>query len=461
MGLAVELVQLFEHDAAGRHIHAQGECFGGEDGLDQPVDEQLLHNLLEGRQHAGVVRGEPAEQAVPPAPEAEHIEVIRGDVLGGLVDAPGDDLLFGLAGQPESGRDALGHGGIAAGAREDECDGRQEVLPVQAGDDLRPAGLPHRAALGALRFVPLAALLAALVPAAVAEAAAEIHLALGPGHGQQFRVDLEAGPPWHFRGDGGRRAADNSIGYGGCLPGSCLTGSCPNRQGDLVKARVAGKQVHDLPPHHDVLPQRHRAVLGDDHIGLPADGVEPRTELLGVGDRGTQGRHLDLAGQMDDDFLPHSAAEAVGEVVDFVHDHEAEIIQGVRIRVEHVAEHFGGHDHHRGVAVDAGISGEQAHLGGAVLGGQFGVLLVAQGFDGGGVERLEPTLEGQIDGELPHNRLPGAGGGGHQHAPAGLQGQACFALEVIEFKFERADEPAQIGLGFSSPLDAGAVTFGR
>ena len=209
MGLAVELVQLLQHDAAGRHVDAKGKRFGGEDGLDQPVDEQLLHDLLEGRQHPGVVRGETAQQAVPPAPETEHIEVIRGDVLGGLVDALGDDLLFPLGGQPESGRDALGHGGIAAGAGEDERDGRQEVLPVQAGDDLRPAGLPHRAALGALRFVPLAALvsLLALVPAAVAEAATEIHLALGPCHGQQFGVDLEAGPPGQFGRDGGRGAA--------------------------------------------------------------------------------------------------------------------------------------------------------------------------------------------------------------------------------------------------------------
>ncbi len=92
--LAVELVQLLQHHAARRHVDAQGEGFGGEHGLDQPVDEQLLDDFLEGRQHAGVVRGEAAEQPVPPAPEAQHVQVVGGDVLGGLVDALGDDQLF-------------------------------------------------------------------------------------------------------------------------------------------------------------------------------------------------------------------------------------------------------------------------------------------------------------------------------------------------------------------------------
>ena len=151
--LAVELVQLLQHDAAGRHVDAERQGFGGEHGLDQPVDEELLHDLLEGGQHAGVVRGQSAEQAVPPAPEAQDVQVVGGDVLGGLVDPLGDDELFLLGGQPQPGRDALGHGGVAAGAGEDEGDRRQEVLPVQAGDDLRAAGLPDRAARAALRGV--------------------------------------------------------------------------------------------------------------------------------------------------------------------------------------------------------------------------------------------------------------------------------------------------------------------
>ena len=91
----------------------------------------------------------------------------------------------------------------------------------------------------------------------------------------------------------------------------------------------------------------------------PADGVQPGAELLGVGDRGAQRRHLDFAGQVDDDLLPDRAAETVGEVVDLVHDHEAKVVQGVGVGVQHVPEHLGGHHHHRGVAVDAGVTGQQ------------------------------------------------------------------------------------------------------
>ena len=98
---------------------------------------------------------------------------------------------------------------------------------------------------------------------------------------------------------------------------------------------------------------------------------------------------------------------------------------------------------------------------GAVLVRQLGVLLVAQGLDRGGVERLEPALERQVDGELPHDRLAGTRGGGHQDTPAGLQGQAGLALEVVEFEGERTDETAQIGFGFCGPLGTGSVAFRR
>ena len=101
----------------------------------------------------------------------------------GLVDALGNDALLLLRGQPQPGGHALGDGGVAAGAGEDERDGRQQVLPVQAGDDLGPAGLPDRARLGALLRPVVAALpvLPPLAAAAVAEAAAEVHAGSRPG----------------------------------------------------------------------------------------------------------------------------------------------------------------------------------------------------------------------------------------------------------------------------------------
>ena len=179
---------------ARRHVDAQRQGLGGEDGLDQALDEEFFHDFLEGGQHAGVVGGQAAQQAVPPAPEAEDVQVIRGDVLGGLVDAPGDDALFLLGGQPQPGGDALGHGGVAAGAGEDEGDGGQEVLPVQAGDDLRAAGLADGAALAALRRGcrrPAGCCWRRWLRPPWPKRAAEVHLAFGPRHGQELGVDLE------------------------------------------------------------------------------------------------------------------------------------------------------------------------------------------------------------------------------------------------------------------------------
>jgi hypothetical protein len=64
--LAVPLDQLLQHHRAGRHVDAERERLGGEHRLDQALDEQLLDDLLEGRQHAGVVGGDAALQAVQP-----------------------------------------------------------------------------------------------------------------------------------------------------------------------------------------------------------------------------------------------------------------------------------------------------------------------------------------------------------------------------------------------------------
>ncbi len=87
VGLAVELHQPFEHDAAGRHVDAERQRLGGEDGLDQAPHEQLLDDLLEDRQHAGVMGGEPALEPVEPLPVAEHLQVVGRDRGGaGLRD---------------------------------------------------------------------------------------------------------------------------------------------------------------------------------------------------------------------------------------------------------------------------------------------------------------------------------------------------------------------------------------
>ncbi len=60
--LAVPLRELLDDDRASRHVDAECEGLGREDDLDEPVQVELLDDLLEGRQHAGVVSGDAAAE---------------------------------------------------------------------------------------------------------------------------------------------------------------------------------------------------------------------------------------------------------------------------------------------------------------------------------------------------------------------------------------------------------------
>ena len=99
VGLAVELLQLLEHDGAGRHVDAEREGLGGEHHLDQPAREELLDDLLERRQQAGVVGGDAALEALQPLPVAEHGEVLVGEVGARVLDDRAD--LVALLGRRE------------------------------------------------------------------------------------------------------------------------------------------------------------------------------------------------------------------------------------------------------------------------------------------------------------------------------------------------------------------------
>jgi hypothetical protein len=165
--------------------------------------------------------------------------------------------------------------------------------------------------------------------------------------------------------------------------------------------------------------------------------------LLTVADRLTSA----TSGQLEDHLLPHRAAEPVGQVVHLVHHDVAEPVELPGPRVDHVAQHLGGHHHHLGVAVDAGVAGEQADRPGAVAGDEVGVLLVAQRLDRGGVEAPQVLGEGEVDGELADDGLPGPGGGAHEHPVAVFQRRTGGALEGVEGEREGAGELGEAGAG--------------
>ena len=199
----------------------------------------------------------------------------------------------------------------------------------------------------------------------------------------------------------------------------------------------------------------------DDHLGVAANLAEPGTELLGVAHRRRQRDDLHILGQVNDHFLPHRPAQAIGKVVHLVHDHEAETAQGGGPGIHHVAKDLSGHHDNRGFPVDRGVAGEQPDLVGAVAADEVGVLLVRQSLDRRGVEGFSPGGQCQEHRELPHDGLAGAGGCGHQHPLAEGNGLARAHLEVVESEVESLGKRVDPGLcGARGGGHAAQVTSG-
>jgi hypothetical protein len=192
------------------------------------------------------------------------------------------------------------------------------------------------------------------------------------------------------------------------------------RVGDRTAALVDVHRVELVADQVELL-QRDRTLLLDDHPGRAPEGRQPLSELLGVGHRGRQAHHGHRQREVDQDFFPHGASIGVLEVVDLVHDHDIEVLEGGAPLVQHVPEHLRGHDHDGGLAVDRVVAGQEPHAAGSVLGHEIPELLVGQRLERRGVERLPSSGQGSLDGELGHHRLAGARRGGHQHGLARLQ----------------------------------------
>src|SRR5439155_14064049 len=99
--------------------------------LDEAEREQLLDGLLEDREHAGVVRRDTGAQAFEEGLEAKSAEILgielRSAQEGELLDALG----FRLGREIDAGSNAGLDGGVAAGPREDEADGREHALAAE------------------------------------------------------------------------------------------------------------------------------------------------------------------------------------------------------------------------------------------------------------------------------------------------------------------------------------------
>ena len=441
VGLAVELDEPLEHHGARGHVDPEGQRLGGEDRADAPRGEELLDHLAERRQHAGVVRRIPAGEAVDEVPVAEDAEVLVGDARHPLLDDAPDALALLVGDHPHVLGQQLANRRLAADPAEDERDRGQQRLALEPFEDLgaggaatgtaaaRPGGPGHPPATGTTAGTAAATTAARGEPVGVVRATRQV----GDGL-EQLRVHP------------GRRGVAQRV-------------DATVRGVGRVERLVDEEVVHPLPDHH-VLPQRNRPVLGDHHRHVTPDLGEPRAELLRVRHRGRQRDQPDVRREVDDHLLPHRAAEPVGEVVDLVHDDVAEPHEGRRGRIHHVAEHLGGHDDDRRLAVDRGVTGEQADVAGAVAADEVGVLLVGEGLDRRRVERLSPGRHREVDGELADHRLAGAGRGGDEDAVAGLQRLARLDLERVQREAQRRRERRELTLP-SSRHDAHAMSRRR
>ena len=345
--------------------------------------------------------GQPPQQALPPLVVVQHRQIGVGQIGAPAVDHLGDPRAIGVGGQPQGAAQALFDRGVAAGPRENEGDGRQQPLAVQRGDDV-----------GARRWA------------------------------------IQTGPAMPTtRTTPSRLPVDQPIGLAAMGDVTDQFGVHPVPSTRSLSPAVVVEQVEQPLAHQHVLPERDRSVLVDHDGGVTAHGLDPATELLGVADRRREADQANLLGQVQDDLLPHRTAHPVGQEVDLVHHHVGQRTQCFRPGVEHVAQHLGGHHHHRRVTVDRLVPGEQPDPLGPVPAHQVIVFLVAQRLDRRGVEALLSRLERQVHRELPHHGFARTGGRAHQHTVTAFQGRARLLLERIEPECQFSGEIGQLRVG--------------
>ena len=217
------------------------------------------------------------------------------------------------------------------------------------------------------------------------------------------------------------------------------------------------EQVHHAVTDHHVLPQGHRAVLGNDNIRAAAHRIQPRAELLNVRHRRRQRNDVHMLGKVNNRLFPHRATETVRQVVHLIHHHIAQAGQRGRVGVEHVAQHLGGHHDHGCFRVNARIAGEQTHVILTVRAHKVVVFLVAQRLNRGRVERLHAAAQRQVDTELTHNGLTGTRGCGNEDGAVRLHGGTRLTLKIIQRKIQGRFKSPQGGLRVGGALSGCGV----
>ena len=136
---------------------------------------------------------------------------------------------------------------------------------------------------------------------------------------------------------------------------------------------------------------------------------------------------------MQNHFFPHGSAELVGEIVHFVHDDEAQVLEQVARRVQHVPKNLRRHDDDSRGRIDARVAGQKPDFTLTVDFLEVLKLLVGQRFHGRRVKRLvRHGLLGQIHGIVGDYCFSGSGRRRDEHATTLVERFARRDLKRIE-----------------------------
>ena len=169
-----------------------------------------------------------------------------------------------------------------------------------------------------------------------------------------------------------------------------------------------------------VLIERNRTSLRDDDIGVSANLIEPIAELLSIRNRCGEGGYLSAFWKMDQDLFPNGTAKLIGEVMNFIHDDELQVVESSRIRVDHISQNFSRHYDDIGLRIDAGITREKTNIRFSEHLFEIRKFLVGQGFNRRSVKTFLTLAHREKCRELPDYGLTRSGGSSDKHSPASL-----------------------------------------
>ena len=94
-----------------------------------------------------------------------------------------------------------------------------------------------------------------------------------------------------------------------------------------LRSRTTLEQVDQFVSKDYMLVERHWPNFRNNDAGAPAHLFKPSSELLGIGNRGTKRYDFHVFREVKDYLFPDSSSEAIGQVVNLIHDHVAEAHQ--------------------------------------------------------------------------------------------------------------------------------------